>query len=74
MRKSKTSQKRKRKKRIVINNPAVPELSLDDYGANRQGNAIARHNQIVVKTPRINFTYRIGDYTIPSGKSHRHIG
>ena len=75
MRKSKTSQRRKRKKRIIIKNKKiVVEITTDEIIAARQGRAMTRHNKQVIHAPRLNFTYRIGNIVVQSGKKHRKIG
>ena len=75
MRKSKTSQRRKRKKRIIVQTKKIIiDISADDRTAAKQGQAMTRQNKQVIHAPRLNFTYRVGDTVISSGKSHRRIG
>lgn len=40
----------------------------------RQGLSIERHVRQVIHAPRLNFTYRLGGFAVPSGKRHRKIG
>ena len=40
----------------------------------RQGLSIVRHSRQTIHAPRLNFTYRLDGFAVPSGKKHRHIG
>ena len=40
----------------------------------RQGLSIAKHSKMVIHKPRLNFTYMLDGFAVPSGKKHRHIG
>ena len=40
----------------------------------RQGLSIERHQRQVIRAPRLNFTYRLDGFAVPSGKRHRKIG
>ena len=40
----------------------------------RQGLSIERHQRQVIHAPRLNFTYRLDGFAVPSGKRHRKIG
>jgi hypothetical protein len=70
---SRREQKNKRLHRVKLQEQKIVQ-TLDDNSAEREGIAIAKHHRQVIHAPRINFTYRIGDYVIPSGKKHRKIG
>jgi hypothetical protein len=50
------------------------ELTIDDIHAAQCGKAIQRHSAQVIHAPRINFTYRLDGFVVPSGKKHRKIG
>ena len=60
-----TKSEKRRKRRIFA-------ASLTDE--ERQGLAITRHVRQTIHAPRLNFTYRLDGFTVPSGKKHRHIG
>lgn len=60
---SKSEQRRKRR---------IFAASLTDE--ERQGLAIVRHVKQTIHAPRLNFTYMLGGFAVPSGKKHRKIG
>ena len=75
MKQAKTSERRKKKKTIVIKKTKAVVMSLNDYDAKRQGFAIRRMNGIgPVQASRINFTYEVDGFIFNTGKKHRKIG
>lgn len=60
--------KRERKLTLVTN------FTLDDVRAEVQGRAIVKHNNLAIHAPRLNFTYMLDGFAVPSGKRHRKIG
>ena len=49
-------------------------FTLQDIHAEQQGKAIVEHNRQVIHAPRLNFTYMLDGFAVPSGKKHRKIG
>lgn len=52
----------------------VTDFTLQDVHAEVQGKAIVKHNKLVIHAPRINFTYMLDGFAVPSGKKYRKIG
>jgi len=59
-----TKSEKRRQRRIFAANLTDEE---------RQGLSIIKHCQQTIHAPRINFTYKLDGWTIPSGKRHRKI-
>jgi len=70
---SRREQKNKRLKRIQFIEHKTT-LTPEETNAAQQGRAIVKHNQLAIRAPRLNFTYMLGGFAVPSGKRHRHIG
>jgi len=64
-RKSMSRSESRRKRRIF-----AASLTDDE----RQGLSIEKHNKLVIHAPRLNFTYKLDGFAVPSGKRHRKIG
>lgn len=60
--------------RIKQDTKSITLFSVDEKLAETQGIAIIKHNKLALKAPRINFTYMLDGFAVPSGKKHRQIG
>ena len=66
--------KRKRKHQVLLLEQKIHEQTPLEKTMARQGKAINFMQANTVKVPRLNFTYILGGFAVPSGKRHRHIG
>lgn len=52
----------------------VVKYSTIEQNAEQQGKAIVKHNKLAIHAPRLNFTYMLDGFAVPSGKRHRKLG
>jgi len=76
MRKAKRTRNDKRKRKLELRQIAdkTESQTVTELIAAKQGKAIAKHNQLAIHAPRLNFIYMLDGFAVPSGKKHRKIG